>query len=90
MQTASNKMQVGTAEVFKQMFGEKNKANAFLPRLQEWAYAGIFFNMTGAAASVAMSGYYGINTFHFIVPLFFALAVAAWYLRPSNRKLKQA
>src|SRR5438093_9838579 len=27
-----------------------------LPRLKEWAYAGIFFNMTGAAASHAVSG----------------------------------
>ncbi len=26
------------------------------PRLKEWAYAGIFFNMTGAAASHAASG----------------------------------
>ena len=26
------------------------------PRLKEWAYAGIFFNMTGAAISHAVSG----------------------------------
>src|SRR5215212_2972744 len=26
------------------------------PRLKEWAYAGIFFNMTGAAVSHAVSG----------------------------------
>ena len=29
------------------------------PRLKEWAYAGIFFDLTGAAASCAAGGGYG-------------------------------
>jgi uncharacterized membrane protein YphA (DoxX/SURF4 family) len=53
------------------------------PRLKEWAYAGIFFDLTGAAASSAAVGGRG---FHIIAPLIFAtLAVASWALRPSSR-----
>lgn len=56
--------------------------------LKEWAYAGIFFNMTGAAASHAMSNDYGNGSFHIIVPLAFAgIAIASWALRPPGRKL---
>ncbi len=58
------------------------------PRLKEWAYAGIFFNMTGAAVSHASSGDYGIYAFHLIVTLFLAvLALASWALRPQSRTL---
>jgi hypothetical protein len=38
------------------------------PRLKEWAYAGIFFGLTGAAASVAAVGGYGAYAFHVIAP----------------------
>jgi hypothetical protein len=55
------------------------------PRLKEWAYAGIFFNMTGAAVSNAVSGNPG---WHVAVNLIFvALAVASWALRPPSRTL---
>jgi uncharacterized membrane protein YphA (DoxX/SURF4 family) len=58
------------------------------PRLKEWAYAGIFFNVTGAAASHAAVGDYGIYAFHIVVNLVFAgLAVASWALRPQSRTL---
>lgn len=58
------------------------------PRLKEWAYAGIFFNMTGAAVSHAAMGDYGIYGFHLIVTLFLAvLTVASWGLRPQSRIL---
>jgi hypothetical protein len=58
------------------------------PRLKEWAYAGIFFNMTGAAISHAAVGDYGAYGYHLIVPLTFAgLAVASWALRPQSRTL---
>jgi hypothetical protein len=58
------------------------------PRLKEWAYAGIFFNMTGAAVSHAAVGDYGAYGYHLIVPLTFAsLAVASWALRPQSRAL---
>jgi len=55
------------------------------PRLKEWAYAGIFFEMTGAAASLAARGD-GAGTI--IAPLNVAvLAVASWALRPQSRTL---
>ena len=55
------------------------------PRLKEWAYAGIFFEMTGAAASHAACG---DAAWHVIVTLIFAvLTVASWALRPQSRTL---
>ena len=58
------------------------------PRLKEWAYAGIFFNMTGAAVSHIAVGDYGAYGYHFIVTLTIAgLAVASWALRPQSRTL---
>jgi uncharacterized membrane protein YphA (DoxX/SURF4 family) len=57
-----------------------------LPRLKEWAYAGIVFNMTGAAASHAFSADYGAYGFHLIVTLFLAaLAVTSLLLLPHSR-----
>jgi hypothetical protein len=55
------------------------------PRLKEWAYAGIFFDLTGAAASsAAVHG----GALHMLAPLIFALlAVASWYLRPPSRTI---
>ncbi len=56
-----------------------------LPRLKEWAYAGIFFNMTGAAVSHAVSG---DAAWHVIVTATLAaLALASWGLRPQGRTL---
>ena len=58
------------------------------PRLKEWAYAGIFFDLTGAAASCAAVGGYGVYAFHIIAPLFLAgLTVASWALRPQSRTI---
>lgn len=58
------------------------------PRLKEWAYAGIFFDLTGAAASNAAVGGYGAYAFHILAPLILAvLAVASWALRPESRKI---
>jgi hypothetical protein len=58
------------------------------PRLKEWAYAGIFFDLTGAAASCAAVGGYGAYGFHVIVPLLLAVvAVASWALRPESRRI---
>ena len=55
------------------------------PRLKEWAYAGTFFDLTGAAASHAACG---DAAWHIIVTLMFAaLAVASWALRPPSRTL---
>lgn len=56
-----------------------------LPRLKEWAYAGAFFNMTGAVASHILSGDTPVQ---FLAPLIFAVcAVASWALRPQSRTL---
>lgn len=56
-----------------------------LPRLKEWAYAGIFFNMTGAAISHAATG---SAAWHLPLTLSFAmLTLVSWLLRPSDRAL---
>ena len=58
------------------------------PRLKEWAYAGIFFDLTGAAMSCAAVGGYGAYGFHVIAPLLIAgLTVASWALRPPSRTI---
>jgi hypothetical protein len=56
-----------------------------LPRLKEWAYAGIFFNMLGATVShVAM----GDPAWNVIVTVSIAaLILASWALRPERRRL---
>jgi DoxX-like protein len=58
------------------------------PRLKEWAYAGAFFNYTGAAASHALVGD-GLN--RWAAPLVFALlTLGSWALRPADRRLPDA
>ena len=58
------------------------------PRLKEWAYAGIFFDLTGAAASCAWVGGYGAYDFHVIAPLILTgFTVASWALRPPSRTI---
>jgi hypothetical protein len=58
------------------------------PRLKEWAYAGIFFDLTGAAVSCAAVGGYGAYGFHVIAPLLIAgLTVTSWALRPDSRRV---
>ncbi|WP_152392704.1 DoxX family protein [Paenibacillus guangzhouensis] len=59
-----------------------------LPRLKEWAHAGIFFLMTGAALSHVFANDYGDYGFNIVLPLFYAaLNIASWALRPKSRKL---
>jgi uncharacterized membrane protein YphA (DoxX/SURF4 family) len=58
------------------------------PRLKEWAYAGIFFDATGAVASHAFAGDYGAHGFHILITLILTvLTVASWALRPESRVL---
>ena len=53
-------------------------------RLKEWAYAGIVFELSGAAASHAACGNWG----DLIAPLsLLGLAIASWTLRPASRIL---
>ena len=55
------------------------------PQLREWAYAGIFFNMTGAAASHVLAADSGPFAFHVVVTLALAgLALAARALQPHG------
>ena len=58
------------------------------PLLKEWAYAGMFFDLTGAAVSHAASG---DGASKIITPLvLLGLTVASWSLRPATRKLEGA
>ena len=57
-------------------------------RLKEWAYAGMFFNMTGAFLSHAVVGDYGPGAYHLIATgSIVVLVVASWALRPQSRTL---
>jgi uncharacterized membrane protein YphA (DoxX/SURF4 family) len=56
------------------------------PRLKEWAYAGVLFDLTGAVASLSMSGLTDAGTLAY--PIVMAgIAVASWALRPQSRRL---
>ncbi len=62
-------------------------APAFV-RLKEWAYAGIFFVLTGAAVSHAVCH---DPAWHVVVTLTLAaFAVASWALRPASRRVDEA
>jgi hypothetical protein len=55
------------------------------PRLKEWAYAGMLFDLTGAALS---HGFRGDPAPVVLVPLvILGLAAASWALRPPTRVL---
>jgi hypothetical protein len=57
-----------------------------LPRVKEWAYAGIAFDLTGAAIS---HGAAGDPTAKVVVPLvLLGLAIVSWALRPTSRRLE--
>jgi uncharacterized membrane protein YphA (DoxX/SURF4 family) len=56
-----------------------------LPRLKEWAYAGMFFDLTGASASHASVG---DPVAKIVTPLIIvAVVIASWALRPESRRL---
>lgn len=59
-----------------------------LPRAKEWAYAGILFDLTGAAISHVAVGD-GVRVA--AIPLVLAaFAVTSWMLRPASRRLALA
>jgi uncharacterized membrane protein YphA (DoxX/SURF4 family) len=59
-----------------------------LPRLKEWAYAGMFFDLSSAVFSRAVTG---DNIIKIVVPLLVgALMLLSWRLRPPGRVLKNA
>lgn len=55
------------------------------PLLKEWAYAGFFFNMTGAIFSHAVMG--GSAADFFGPSLLLVLTITSWYFRPADRKI---
>jgi hypothetical protein len=59
-----------------------------LPRLKEWAYAGMMFDLTGAAVSHAATG---DPVAKIATPLvLLAIAGTSWALRPASRRLDAA
>lgn len=56
------------------------------PRLKEWAYAGVIFDLTGAAASLFASGLVAVGTTAYPV-LMIGVTFASWTLRPPSRRL---
>lgn len=59
-----------------------------LPLLKEWAYAGLFFNYTGAITSHLAVGDGASSIVGPIV--FLALVVTSWALRPVSRRTAKA
>src|SRR5215510_14303636 len=58
------------------------------PRLKEWAYAGSFFQFSGAVASHLLAGD-GVEAWQ--PPLVFLMfVIVSWGLRPSDRRLLNA
>ena len=55
------------------------------PRLKEWAYAGIVFNLTGALASHMASGVIDSGTLVYLVVMM-GVTAASWALRPPFRR----
>lgn len=55
------------------------------PLLKEWAYAGFFFAMSGAAASHIATG----DSVNELVPslLLLTLIVISWHFRPADRRI---
>jgi hypothetical protein len=53
--------------------------------LKEWAYAGLFFLLSGGVVSHFASGDGILQTLP--VFMFTCLTVASWYLRPNDRRL---
>jgi uncharacterized membrane protein YphA (DoxX/SURF4 family) len=56
------------------------------PRLKEWAYAGVIFDLTGAVASLLASGFIDAGALAYPIVMT-GVAVASWALRPPSRRL---
>lgn len=56
------------------------------PRLKEWAYAGAFFDLTGAFFSQWATGLISVGTTAYPM-LMVGVVVASWALRPASRRL---
>jgi uncharacterized membrane protein YphA (DoxX/SURF4 family) len=56
------------------------------PRLKEWAYAGVLFDLTGAVVSLFASGLMEAGTIAYPIAMT-GVAAASWALRPRSRCL---
>ncbi len=57
------------------------------PLVKEWAYAGFFFAMSGAAVSHFAAGQAFVEAIPSLMLLI--LTVLSWYFRPDNRKFER-
>jgi uncharacterized membrane protein YphA (DoxX/SURF4 family) len=57
------------------------------PRLKEWAYAGVIFDLTGAVASLWASGLRNAGSIAYPIVMT-GFAIASWALRPPSRRLR--
>jgi uncharacterized membrane protein YphA (DoxX/SURF4 family) len=55
------------------------------PRLKEWAYAGVVFDLTGALASNLVSGVTNPGTLAYLL-LMMGVTATSWALRPASRR----
>ena len=55
------------------------------PRLKEWAYAGVVFDLTGAFVSNLASGVTDTGTLVYLL-LMIAITGTSWALRPASRR----
>lgn len=55
------------------------------PRLKEWAYAGVVFDLTGALVSNLVSGITGAGTLAYLL-LMMGVTATSWVLRPASRR----
>jgi uncharacterized membrane protein YphA (DoxX/SURF4 family) len=55
------------------------------PRLKEWAYAGVVFDLTGALVSNLAAGVSDIGTPAYLV-LMMVVTATSWALRPPSRR----
>ena len=70
-----------------QLLGATALAAPVTPRMREWAYAGMFFNLTGAAASHVASG---DPLAKVVVPLvLLGVVMASWALRPTGASVEK-
>lgn len=59
-----------------------------LPRVKEWAYAGLVFDVTGAIVAHWAVSDFGAWGYHIVANLvFLVLTVVSWALRPQSRRL---
>lgn len=67
------------------VLGAATLAAPRLPLVKEWAYAGIFIDLSGAMVTAVANG---SAAFHVIAPLvLIGFLAASWVLRPESRRL---